>query len=90
VSDVTWLLVAIAASDRRTATGLLDATRRWSRLVWRGDEFFFTERLAQVYEGDTALHGAAFSYDPDMAREPSSAVRTSGPGTAGAPNRTRR
>ena len=27
------------------------------------------ERLAQVYEGDTALHAAAFSYDPEMARE---------------------
>ena len=26
------------------------------------------ERLAQVYEGDTALHAAAFSYDPGMAR----------------------
>ncbi len=27
------------------------------------------ERLAQVYEGDTALHAAAFSYDTAMARE---------------------
>jgi ankyrin repeat protein len=27
------------------------------------------ERRAQVYEGDTALHAAAFSYDVDIARE---------------------
>ncbi len=35
----------------------------------RRDEFFLAERLAQVYEGDTALHAAAFSYDPEMARQ---------------------
>ena len=35
----------------------------------RGDEFFLAERLAQVYEGDTALHAAAFSYDTEMAAE---------------------
>src|SRR5262245_61029557 len=39
-----------------------------SRLA-RDDEFFVEERLAQVYEGDTALHAAAFSYDVEMARE---------------------
>ena len=36
--------------------------------VARRDEFFLAERLAQVYEGDTALHAAAFSYDAEMAR----------------------
>ncbi len=35
----------------------------------RRDEFFLAERLAQVYEGDTALHAAAFSYDTEMARD---------------------
>jgi ankyrin repeat protein len=35
----------------------------------RRDEFFLADRLAQVYEGDTALHAAAFSYDAEMARE---------------------
>jgi ankyrin repeat protein len=34
----------------------------------RADEFFLAERLAQVYEGDTALHAAGFSYDPETAR----------------------
>jgi ankyrin repeat protein len=34
----------------------------------RRDEFFLAERFAQVYEGDTALHAAAFSYDSDMVR----------------------
>ena len=49
---------------------LLDAT---PSLVTAGlarrDEFFVAQRLAQVYEGDTALHAAAFSYDTAMARE---------------------
>ena len=35
----------------------------------RGDECFLNARLAQVYEGDTALHAAGFSYDLVMARE---------------------
>jgi Ankyrin repeats (many copies)/Ankyrin repeat len=70
MSDVTRLLVAIAACDRRAAVALLDAA---PSLVTAGlarrDEFFLAERLAQVYEGDTALHAAAFSYDQGMARE---------------------
>jgi hypothetical protein len=63
-------MVAIAAGDRWAAVGLLDATPSLAtaRLA-RSDEFFVAERLAQVYEGDTALHAAAFSYDPEMARE---------------------
>jgi hypothetical protein len=35
----------------------------------RSDEFYLAERLAQVYEGDTALHAAGFSYDPEMAQD---------------------
>ena len=70
VSDLTRVLEAIAASDERTAVALIDAT---PSLVTAGlarrDEFFLAQRLAQVYEGDTALHAAAFSYDPGMARE---------------------
>ena len=66
---MTRLLVAIATSDHRTAVGLLDATPSLVTAgVARRDEFFMTERLAQVYEGDTALHAAAFSYDTAMAR----------------------
>ncbi len=70
MSDVPRLLVAIAQRDRRTALARLDAT---PSLVTAGlarrEEFFVAERRAQVYEGDTALHAAAFSYDTDMARE---------------------
>jgi hypothetical protein len=70
VSDVTRLFEAIAAGDRSTATALLDAT---PSLVTAGlprrDEFFLAQCLVQVYEGDTALHAAAFSYDAEMARE---------------------
>lgn len=34
----------------------------------RRDEFFIAECHAQLYEGDTALHAAAFAYDNEMAR----------------------
>jgi ankyrin repeat protein len=68
VSDLTRLLVAIAASDHRTALRLLNATPLLATArLGRHDEFFLAERLAQVYEGDTALHAAAFSYDSEMA-----------------------
>jgi ankyrin repeat protein len=64
------LLVAIANLDHKAATDLLDATPSLAtaRLA-RRDEFFLAERLAQVYEGDTALHAAGFSYDPEMAQD---------------------
>jgi ankyrin repeat protein len=49
---------------------LLDAAPALATMgLPRGDERFMAERLAQVYEGDTALHVAAFSYDVAMARE---------------------
>jgi ankyrin repeat protein len=70
VSDVTRLLVAIAAGDHRAAADLLNTTPSLATAcVARRDEFFLADRLAQVYEGDTALHAAAFSYDAEMARE---------------------
>src|SRR5262252_5278839 len=69
-SELTRLLEAIAASDRRTALALLDGT---PALVTAGlarrEEFFLAKRLAQVYEGDTALHAAGFSYDSEIARD---------------------
>jgi hypothetical protein len=34
----------------------------------RSDERFLEERRAQIYEGDTALHAAAFTYDVELAR----------------------
>jgi hypothetical protein len=67
---LTRLLAAIAAPDRRAALGFLDASPSLALArLDRRDEFFLAERLAHVYEGDTALHAAAFSYDPEMARE---------------------
>ena len=64
------LLVAIAAGDRRAALALLDATPSLVTAgLPRGEERFLAERRAQVYEGDTALHAAAFSYDLAMARD---------------------
>ena len=70
IEDLPGVLVAIAAGDRQAVMASLAAapvlaTARLSRR----DEFFVAERAAQVYEGDTALHAAAFSYDVDIARE---------------------
>ena len=70
LSDVRPLLMAIATSDHRGAVALLDADPSLVTTgVARRDEFFLAERLAQIYEGDTALHAAAFSYDTEIAKE---------------------
>ena len=68
--DLTRLLIAIANLDHKAAGDLLSATPALAtaRLA-RRDEFFIAERLAQVYEGDTAVHAAGFSYDAEMARD---------------------
>lgn len=67
---LTRLLVAIADLDHKAATDLLNATPSLATAgLARRDEFFLAERLAQVYEGDTALHAAGFSYDPEMAQD---------------------
>ena len=69
-SAFTRLLVAIATLDRGAALDLLDATPSLATAgLARDDEFFLAERLAQVYEGDTALHAAGFSYDPEMGQD---------------------
>ncbi|MFD3399237.1 ankyrin repeat domain-containing protein [Kribbella sp. NPDC058693] len=51
-------------------TASLDAapTLVTARLA-RRDEFFIDQCHAQLYEGDTALHAAAFAYDVDLARD---------------------
>jgi ankyrin repeat protein len=68
--NLTSLLVAIANNDHQAAADLLNATPSLATAgVARRDEFFLAERLAQVYEGDTALHAAGFSYDTEMARD---------------------
>ncbi len=68
--DLTRLLIAIANLDHKAAVEHLNATPSLATArMARRDEFFLAERLAQVYEGDTALHAAGFSYDPEMARD---------------------
>ena len=63
------LLRAIANLDHKGALALLDeAPSLTTTCLARRDEFFLAERFVQVYEGDTALHAAAFSYDSEMAR----------------------
>jgi hypothetical protein len=68
--DLARLLVDIAAGDRPVVRASLGAapSLATARLA-RGDEFFIAECHAQVYEGDTALHAAAFAYDVETARD---------------------
>jgi ankyrin repeat protein len=69
-ADLTTLLIAIGNNDHDTAQDLLTALPSLvTAKLARGDEFFLAERLAQLYQGDTALHAAGFSYDADMAQE---------------------
>jgi Ankyrin repeats (many copies)/Ankyrin repeat len=69
-TDLMTLLVAIANTDHDSAVSLLTATPSLAMAgLARSDEFFLGERLVQIYEGDTALHAAGFSYDAEMARE---------------------
>jgi hypothetical protein len=70
VEDLARLLVVIAVGTRPVVRASLDA-QPWlatARLA-REDEFFIPECHAQVYEGDTALHAAAFGHDVEIARE---------------------
>jgi hypothetical protein len=68
--DLARLLAAIAVGDHSVVTASLDAAPllATARLA-RRDEFFIAECHAQVYEGDTALHAAAFAYNVELARD---------------------
>lgn len=68
--SLAGLLVAIASGDHAVVKASLHAAPSLvtARLL-RGDECFIAQRQAQVYEGDTALHAAAFTYDIEIARE---------------------
>jgi hypothetical protein len=64
------LFRAIAAGDRATiGRRLADEPALATARLARGDEFFIPECHAQVYQGDTALHAAAFAYDVETSRE---------------------
>jgi ankyrin repeat protein len=68
--NLTSLLIAIANADHEAAVDHLTTTPSLATAgLARRDEFFLAERLAQVYEGDTALHAAGFSYDQETARD---------------------
>jgi ankyrin repeat protein len=68
--NLAGLMVAIAAGDGAMVRASLAAAPALAtaRLV-RGEEFFLARCHAQVYAGATALHAAAFGYDPGTARE---------------------
>jgi hypothetical protein len=68
-TDFKELLTAIAHHKRGTALALLDEDPSLAKSsLTRRNEFFLAERFVQIYEGDTALHAAAFSYDSEMVR----------------------
>jgi len=69
-ADLVRLLMTIAAGDHVLAKTSLDtAPSLVTARLGRRDEFFIAACRAQVYEGDTALHAAAFAYDSEMARD---------------------
>jgi ankyrin repeat protein len=68
--DVKDLIIAIGNLNHAAALKLLEMTPSLATAdLDRNDEFFLAERYAQVYQGDTALHAAAFSYDVEMATQ---------------------
>jgi hypothetical protein len=67
---LTGLLVTIASGDHSAVTASLDAAPELvTARLDRRDEFFLAECQAQVYQGDTALHAAAFAYNVEIARD---------------------
>jgi len=69
-ADLATLLVAIAAGDRTAVSASLDAAPLLATAcLARRDESFIVQCRVQVYEGDTALHAAAFTYDVEIARD---------------------
>jgi hypothetical protein len=70
VEYLAGLLAAIAAGDRPVVRASLEAAPALvtARLA-RRDEFFLDACHAQLYEGDTALHAAAFAYDVEVSRD---------------------
>ena len=68
--SLTLLLRAIANSDDKAAADMLDTTPSLATVgLAQHDGFFLAERFTQVYEGDTALHAAGFSYNTEMAQD---------------------
>lgn len=63
------MLVAIAAGNSALVRASLEtAPALATARLARRDEFFIAHCHAQVYEGATALHAAAFAYDRETAR----------------------
>jgi hypothetical protein len=69
MAELVDLLVAIAVGDRPLVLALLATPELVTARLARPDEFFIADCHAQVYEGDTALHAAAFAYDVETARD---------------------
>lgn len=64
------LLLAIASGDHLVARAALATEPLLATAgLARVDELFIAVCHGQVYQGDTALHAAAFAYDVDIARD---------------------
>jgi Ankyrin repeats (many copies)/Ankyrin repeat len=64
------LLAAVAVGDSVAVRASLEIAPELATAgLDRRDEHYIAGCLAQVYEGDTALHAAAFAYDGEIARE---------------------
>lgn len=62
--QLTELLRSIATGNHEVSMKLLAYAPELAKAgEIRSKEFFLEERLVQIYEGDTALHAAGFSYD---------------------------
>jgi hypothetical protein len=68
-ANIAGLLAAITAGEHEAVSATISAapSLATTRLA-RNDEFFVAECHAQFYDGDTALHAAAFVYDVEVAR----------------------
>ena len=63
------LVLAIGLGDDHGASGRLAVEPALARArLGRDEEFFLPECHAQLYEGDTALHAAAFAYSSPLVR----------------------
>ena len=69
-SDLASWMRLLGAGDRASVRKCLDSTPSLALVrLSRAHEPLFIDRYhAQVYEGDTALHAAAFSHDTKLAR----------------------
>ncbi len=68
--SLTALIRMIGRGDTASAIAMIDAAPSLATacLGRSAVEFFLDDCFVQVYRGDTALHAAAFAFEPDLVR----------------------